>query len=113
VALREGGFVLLESIAPGTDPVGQRYDNAGAPVGTQFTVATSGAAPQLTALPGGSLVAAWTRDAGGDQDVYLQLLQPGGGKERGRRERQGRDREPAFSVSSLRLRVLCVETSGR
>ena len=76
VALREGGFVLLESIAAGTDPVGQQYDVSGALVGGQFTVQTSGATPQLAALPGGPLMAAWTRDAGGDQDVYLQLVQP-------------------------------------
>ncbi|MBK0392385.1 hypothetical protein [Ramlibacter algicola] len=75
VALREGGFVLLESIAAGTDPVGQRYDGTGAPVGATFTVATSGPAPQLVALSGGDLMAAWTREAGGDQDVYLQLVQ--------------------------------------
>ncbi len=53
--------------------VGQRFDNLGTPVGTEFVV-SSGSKPAIAVVPDGRFIAAWHKqDPGADHDIFVEL----------------------------------------
>ena len=78
VGLADGGFVVIwydhsELVPNGTELRGQIFDNAGAPVGTEFDVKPDAPGDQflqsVTALGNGGFVVTWSNSQG-DNDLY-------------------------------------------